>query len=42
MVVDPNWLESIIAPEMLVKFKVFWVNLFVEVNPIWKRCPRAE
>ncbi len=41
MVVDPEWLRLIISGDMLKKFIVFWVNLYVEINPIWKRCPRA-
>ena len=42
LIVDPNWLAPIISPETMKKFITFWVNAFVEVNPVWKQCPSAN
>jgi len=42
LIVDPEWLKSVISESMMEKFTKFWVNAFVEVNPVWKRCPRPD
>ena len=42
LIVDTDWLASIISEPMLEKFVKFWSNAFVEVNPVWKRCPATE
>lgn len=42
LIVDPNWLKPIISTETMTKFITFWVNSFVDLNPVWKRCPNPE
>ena len=42
LAVDPKWIAPLITPNLMKKFTQFWVNLFVEVNPVWKSCPRPN
>jgi hypothetical protein len=42
IVVSPEWLKGLIEDDLLDKFMVFWVNLYVEVNPTWQSCQRPD